>query len=222
MLRLTHSIRQTENLKLAFSGGVDSLSAAHFFRRRKDLTLYHFNHGCEYSDQIAEECIEKAKELELPIVIGRLRGKKKNAQSLEDFWRRARYRFLYEAFGSDVITAHHLDDALETWVWSSLHGDGKIIDPLQTIHTPINVTPQKLHRPFLLTPKRELVEYAERHGLVPVADPYNNEMGLTRNYIRANMMEHVLVVNPGIEKVIRKKYLTLLKEMNHGSSISPT
>ncbi len=209
MIKLTHSIPRVENLKLAFSGGVDSLAAAHFFRRRKDLTLYHFHHGCEYSDQIAEECIEKAKELEIggPI-IGRIRGKRKKGQSLEDFWRRERYRFLYEEWGRDVVTAHHLDDAIETWVWSSLHGEGKLINRMQ-MHE-LNGKYNWLHRPFLLTPKRDLVAYAEQHGLKPVHDPYNEETGLTRNYIRANMMEHVRVVNPGIEKVIRKKYLNSL------------
>lgn len=207
MIRLTHSIPRVENLKLAFSGGVDSLAAAHFFRRRKDLTLYHFNHGCEYSDQIAEECIEKANELGLPIIIGRIRGKRKKNQSLEDFWRRERYRFLYEESGVDVVTAHHLDDAIETWIWSSLHGESKLIQPMQS-HM-VNDKHNYLHRPFLLTPKRELVDYAERHGLKPVHDPYNEELHLTRNYIRANMMEHVRVVNPGIEKVIRKKYLDM-------------
>lgn len=205
MIKLTHSIPRVENLKLAFSGGVDSLAAAHFFRRRKDLTLYHFNHGCEYSDQIADQCLEKARELELPIIIGRVRGKQEKGQSLEDFWRRERYRFLYEEVGIDVVTAHHLDDAIETWIWSSLHGEGKLIDPMQQYE--MDGKYNWLHRPFLLTPKRELVAYAERHGLKPVHDPYNEETGLTRNYIRANMMEHVRVVNPGIEKVIRKKYL---------------
>lgn len=205
MIKLTHSIPRVENLKLAFSGGVDSLSAAHFFRRRKDLCLYHFNHGCEYSDQIADQCIEKAHELELPIIIGRVRGKQEKGQSLEDFWRRERYRFLYEEVGVDVVTAHHLDDAIETWIWSSLHGEGKLIDPMQQYE--MDGKYNWLHRPFLLTPKRELVAYAERHGLVPVHDPFNEDTNLTRNYIRANMMEHVRVVNPGIEKVIRKKYL---------------
>ena len=30
---------------------------------------------------------------------------------------------------------------------------------------------------------------------------------LTRNYIRANIMEHAYRINPGLKKVIRKKYL---------------
>lgn len=207
MIRLTHNIPHVNVLKIAFSGGVDSLVAAHFYRRRTDVVLCHFNHGCEYSDQIAEECIEKAKELELPIIIGNIRRKRKKNQSLEEFWRRERYRFLYEESGVDVVTAHHLDDAIETWVWSSLHGESKLIHPMRAYE--VNDKYNWLHRPFLLTPKRELVEYAERHGLKAVHDPYNEELHLTRNYIRHNMMEHVLKVNPGIEKVIRKKYLDM-------------
>ena len=49
--------------------------------------------------------------------------------------------------------------------------------------------------------------YVEPFGISPVEDNYNNDMSLTRNYIRNIMMPHILVVNPGIEKVIKKKYL---------------
>lgn len=205
MIRLTHNIPHVNALKIAFSGGVDSLVAAHFYRRRTDVVLCHFNHGCEYSDQIMEECRVKAKELKLPLVIGFPQRERKEGQSLEDYWRRERYRFLYEEEGLHVVTAHHLDDAIETWVWSSLHGEGKLIEPMQSIYHGDKVN--RLHRPFLLTPKRKLVGYAKRHNLTAVHDPFNEDTNLTRNYIRANMMEHVRVVNPGIEKVIRKKYL---------------
>ena len=78
-----------------------------------------------------------------------------------------------------------------------MHGEGKII-PAED---------ETVIRPFLTTEKAEFVSYAERNGLIAVDDPYNNELDLTRNYIRHVMMPHVLKINPGIKKVIRKKYL---------------
>lgn len=206
MLKLITTI--PNQFKLAFSGGIDSLVAAHFFRRRKGMTLCHFNHGCEYSDQIEAECIEKAKELELPIVIGRIRGKRKAKQSLEDYWRRERYRFLYEEYGNAVVTMHHLNDAVESWVWSSMHGESKLIQPEQYIEH--NGKSNWLIRPFLATSKNDIREYAKNHGLTPVDDPYNNELDLTRNFIRAKVMPLIVEgINPGIETVIRKKYLNM-------------
>lgn len=64
-----------------------------------------------------------------------------------------------------------------------------------------------LIRPFLMTKKEQFERLVEYHGLTPVEDKYNDNMELTRNYIRHIMMPHVLKINPGIEKVIKKKYL---------------
>lgn len=187
-----------KRINLAFSGGVDSLVAAHFLSKGKhDLMLLHFNHGCEYSDGIEEQCRERAESLSVPIVVRKIDDATPNkGQSLEDFWRRSRYRFL-RSYSDPFITCHHLDDAVETWVWSSLHGTPKLI-PVQD---------DKVLRPFLVTEKAELVSYANRHGLIPVDDPYNRVNSLTRNYIRVNIMPHAYQINPGLKKVIRKKYL---------------
>lgn len=185
-------------INLAFSGGVDSLSVAHFLKNgKRDLMLLHFNHGCEYSDQIEKECRERAESLSVPIVVKKIdEGTPNKGQSLEDFWRRSRYRWL-RSYSDPFITCHHLDDAVETWVWSALHGNPKLIPMVD----------DKVIRPFLTTEKQEFIDYAERHGLVAVHDEYNFDYDLTRNYIRANIMQHAYKINPGLKKVIRKKYL---------------
>jgi tRNA(Ile)-lysidine synthase len=194
MIKLLHPLPR--DIFIAFSGGVDSLAAAHFLRNNHRVTLLHFHHGCEYSDEILHGCLYRAEALELNMVVENIEySEPPKGVSLEDHWRRARYRFLrrYE----NVVTCHHLDDAIETWVWSSLHGEGKLIPSRDS-----NVI-----RPFLLTPKADLIAYASKHGLEPVNDPFNGELHLTRNYIRANIIPHALKINPGLPKVIRKKYL---------------
>lgn len=201
MLTFNQKIPTDVPVKLAFSGGVDSLVLAHFLHRRKNVTLCHFHHGCQYSNAIAEGCKQKASDLNLPIIIGRIQNERKDGQSLEDYWRRERYRFLYSCPGNIVLTAHHLNDAVETWVFSSMHGEGKLIKPVQ------DIAGQYLIRPLLKTPKREFEAYALKHKLVAVDDPYNRELNLTRNHIRKVMMPHILKINPGIEKTILKKYL---------------
>lgn len=196
------------NVNLAFSGGIDSIAAALFYKNGgRNVTLYHFNHGCEYSDTIEKQCIELANKLELPIIVGKNTNTIKPKQSLEDFWRKSRYKFFYETLndGETIITAHHLNDSVETWVWSSLHGEGKIIQSSQeVVYNDKTIT---LLRPFLINTKEKMKSYVEPYGISPVEDNYNNDMSLTRNYIRNIMMPHILVVNPGIEKVIKKKYL---------------
>ena len=200
MIRLTCPVPNTTYL--AFSGGVDSLAAAHFFQRGgKNVTLLHFNHGCEYSDQIENECVNRAYDFNLPIIVSDLSftAEAPVGVSLEEHWRTHRYRFLrfYATTETPVITCHHLDDAVETWIWSSLHGEGKLI-PVEN---------RGIIRPFLTTEKTELISYAEKHRLIPVDDPYNRENHLMRNYMRVNMMKHAYYINPGLRTVIRKKYL---------------
>jgi tRNA(Ile)-lysidine synthase len=190
------------NINIAFSGGVDSLAAAHFLKRNHNVTLLHFNHGCAYSDRIENDCRKRAKDLDLPILVGRMGiATQEKGQSLEDFWRRCRYRWL-RSFDERFITCHHLDDAAETWVMSALHGNPKLI-PVQD---------ELVLRPFLITEKQKLESYATKHNLIPVEDEFNSDYSLTRNYIRRNMMPQCYNVNPGLNKVIRKKYLEIKDE----------
>lgn len=207
---LKQLIKIPNKVCLAFSGGVDSLAVAHFLKRgRKNVTLLHFNHGCQYSDEIQRQCEEKADQLGLDIIVDYLGDEVPDKkQSLEDYWRRRRYRFLrnYANFvDQKVITSHHLNDAVETWLWSSLHGESKLI--------PYN--DGTVIRPFIITEKQDFIDYANKNGLTAVDDPFNREEHLIRNYMRANMMEHVYYVNPGLNKVIRKKYIAL--ENTNGS-----
>lgn len=195
------SCKIPHKVNLAFSGGVDSLAVAHFLKMgKRDVTLLHFNHGNSYSNDMEQQCRDRAEQLGLPIIVGNISESRKEKQSMEDFWRRARYRFL-RSFDDNFITCHHLDDAVETWVWSSLHGEGKLIP----------VSDDKLIRPFLLTKKQKFIEYTNRYNLSPVDDPSNGDPHLMRNYMRVNMMEQIYHINPGIDKVIRKKYLEICK-----------
>lgn len=197
MIRILGVIPRTVNI--AFSGGVDSLAVAHFLKKGgRKVTLLHFNHGCEFSDEIERQCRQQAVLLDAPIVVRAINEPEcPTGQSLEAYWRGERYKFLSVFDKDPVITCHHLDDAVETWVWSCLHGEGKLI----------NYQMGNYIRPFLLNEKETFIEYARGRGLKPVDDPYNRETHLIRNYIRANLLPHAYYVNPGLKKVIKKKYL---------------
>ena len=208
MIQLATKIPKGKTVYVAFSGGVDSLCAALYYKNKGfNVELLHFNHGCEYSNGIEEGCRKLSEDLQLNITVGYNDTPPKPKQSIEDAWRRARYRFLYSCVPHEgyLVTAHHLNDAVETWIWSSMHGEGKVIEPHQEIVYDDKLC--NLVRPFLISTKSELENYVENSGMHPVPDAYNKDNSLTRNYIRNVMMPHVLKVNPGIEKVIKKKYL---------------
>jgi len=117
--------------------------------------------------------------------------------SQEEHWRNERYK-VFHSFNAPVITCHHLNDCIETWIWSSMHGEGKIIPSGN----------KNVIRPFRSNTKAELIDWAIRHNVPWEEDQSNENLKYMRNYIRVEMMPHVLRVNPGIEKVIKKKVLS--------------
>jgi tRNA(Ile)-lysidine synthase TilS/MesJ len=49
-----------------------------------------------------------------------------------------------------------------------------------------------------------------RKGVPTIDDPSNDDTKYRRNYIRHTIMPHVLAINPGIKKTIKKKVLDSL------------
>ena len=180
---------------VACSGGVDSMAVVDFLKRNHDVTVCYFDHGTAHSFYAREFVAQYCTDNNLPMIMGTVGyAQAKPGQSKEEFWRNERYKFLH-GINAEIITAHHLDDCVETWVWSSMHGTGKIIP-----YANKNVV-----RPFRLNHKRELQLWADLKGVAYKEDDTNTDTCYTRNYIRHEMMPHVLKVNPGIHKVIAKK-----------------
>ena len=56
-----------------------------------------------------------------------------------------------------------------------------------------------------MTPKTELVDWCDRKKIPYLVDPSNDSRDHMRNIIRHDMMPIILKVNPGIEKVLKKR-----------------
>ena len=181
---------------LACSGGVDSMVALDFLKRSHDVTVLHYNHGTDFGNKAEQWLINYCNTNNINYIVDRNheeicpKGKSKEA-----WWREKRYRFFDSYPGYPIVTAHHLDDCVETWVWSSMHGTGKII-PYKRNH---------IIRPFRLNRKREFQLWANLKNVSYIEDDSNKDICYTRNYIRHEMMTHVLKVNPGIYKTVGKK-----------------
>jgi tRNA(Ile)-lysidine synthase len=182
---------------VAFSGGVDSVATVDFLLNgRKEVDLAFFHHGTETSTAAMRFVVEFAADRNLRLSIGRLSREKFQDESFEEFWRNERHRF-FATFDSPVITAHHLDDAIETWIFTSLHGENRLIP-----YSSGNV----IH-PFLITPKKEFVSWCKRKKLKWIEDESNCDVRFMRNLIRHKIVPEALKVNPGLHKVIKKKYI---------------
>lgn len=181
-----------KQVTVAFSGGVDSVAVVDFLSKKHDVTCAFYHHGTENSERALKFVSQFCTDRNLPMFLGVLNHDKPKDMSYEEFWREERYQYLSTL--GPVITAHHLDDCVETYLWSAMHGKPKVPKLIRG-----NVI-----RPFLTTPKRELIEWCERKNLSWCEDLSNEDERYTRNYIRKNLVPHAMHVNPGLYKTVKK------------------
>lgn len=179
---------------IALSGGVDSMAVADFVSRSRSVECAFFHHGTKASQQAYEFVVPYCTKRGWTIYTGVMVNDRASDVSPEEHWRKERYEFL-DRLKRDVITAHHLDDCVETYLWSMMHGTAKMIPYRRN-----NVI-----RPFLLTQKIELVAWAHRNNIPWVEDDSNRDLQYTRNYVRHELVPRALKVNPGLHKVVARK-----------------
>ena len=182
------------SVTMAVSGGVDSMAALSFLSRRHQVRAAFFHHGTDASEQAYEFLFDYCARRGINLITDRLHDNRAAGVSPEEHWRDARYAFLH-SISDTVITAHNLEDSVETWIWSSLNGTPKLVP----------YTRQNIIRPFITTSKRDLISWCERKGVPWCEDSSNQDVQYTRNYIRHQLMPHALRVNPGLNKMIKKK-----------------
>ncbi len=193
MLRLLTKI--PDHPHVAVSGGPDSMAALDFLSRGRPVTALFFNHGTEFSS-IGESFVQRfCTERKIPLHVGHLSGGRNPDLSLEEFWRLERRAF-FSRF-PNTITGHHLDDAVETWLMTSLRGKPELIPPQSGT----------VSHPFLLNRKRALVDWCQRKGVPFLEDPSNSDVRFDRNRVRIKLIPVALGVNPGLFTTVRNLYL---------------
>jgi tRNA(Ile)-lysidine synthase len=195
MFKLHPNIKPKSISAIACSGGIDSMVLLDFLNKNHKRDVLFFHHGTETSEKAFHFLTDYCARKEYNLVVGRIESTK-IIGSAEAFWREHRYKFL-NAYNGNVATAHHLNDAVETWLFTSFHGNGRVIPPIN----------KNVVRPFILVPKSEIVKYQAKHNIPYIDDKTNNDVCHARNRIRNNIMKEVLKINPGINKVIFKKYV---------------
>ncbi len=196
MIRIMHDI--PIDCTVACSGGPDSMAVLDFLLRgKKRVKIAHFNHGTDHGDEASEFVKDYANENSIDLTYGKLASTKPTSKSWEEWWRDCRYDFFRQIAGP-VITAHHLDDVAEWWVFSSLHGEGKLIPSSR----------ENVIRPFLCTPKSSLMRWCDKHNVPYVVDPTNTHGPHARATLRGNVMPGAYMINPGLRTVLKKRLLS--------------
>lgn len=192
MIKLLGKLPQ--NPIIALSGGVDSMAVADFVSRSRNIEAAFFHHGTDTSDNALEFLSEYCRLRQWTLHVGHITKDKPSDLSPEEHWRNERYAWL-DSLDRITLTGHNLDDCVETYIWSSMHGTAKLIPYKRN----------NIIRPFLTTKKEDLVTWAYQNSVAWIEDDTNADTKYMRNYIRHEIVPRALVVNPGLYKVVSKK-----------------
>ena len=183
------------NFVLAISGGVDSMVLANLFLiNNLNFSIAHCNfqlRGKESDDDelfINKWCSEK----DIKLYNKKFSTEdycKNNKLTIQMGARELRYEWFSELIDKEkydfIVTAHHIDDQLETFIINSIRGTG--IDGLVGIPDKIN----KIIRPLLMSSKDQIIEYSKVNKINYREDSSNDKEDYLRNKIRHSVIPYL-------------------------------
>ena len=164
-----------------------------FLSNNHDVTAAYFDHGTSFGEECKYFVKDFCEVRNINLIVGNIYFDCPHEKSLEEHWRDERYRF-FRTFEPPVITGHNLDDVIEWFLFSSIHGKSKVM-PYRN---------RNVIRPFISTPKSVLENWCERKSIPYLTDPSNSDRVFMRSIVRHDIFPHAKKINPGIEKTFRK------------------
>jgi len=189
-----------KKLLLACSGGLDSVVLAHLCKALKfDFALAHCNFSLRGTESDGDEDFvrELASTFEINVYVKQFDTEQyaeEQRLSVQMAARELRYKWFDELLQSKrydyVLTAHHADDSLETFLINLSRGTG--IEGLSGI-------PQvngNVVRPLLPFSRNEIIEYAKSESIQWREDSSNTSVKYLRNKIRHEIVPGIKELNP--------------------------
>jgi tRNA(Ile)-lysidine synthase len=200
--------RRGEAVVVALSGGRDSMAlldtAARIAKRRgsgiRRLLAVHVHHGLSpNADAWLAHCEAACAVREVPLAVRHVEVRRRG-RGVEAAAREARYAALAEAARDAgariVLTAHHRDDRLETFLIQWLRGAG--VDGLAAFPPSRSFGEDLLLvRPFVDLPRTDIEQYVAARQIGFVEDESNEERTLLRNALRADVLPRLDALRPG-------------------------
>lgn len=188
----------TKKFLLAVSGGADSMVLASLFeicnlKFEIAHVNYHFRGEDSNLDQKLVEnfCSENKIKFHLKDIS---EEEKSNMKSLQNWAREIRYNFFFEILENEkldfIVTAHHLNDELETFIINLSRGSG--IKGLSGIPKNEN----KILRPLLKFTKDEIYAFTKENKIDYREDKSNEKDDYLRNKIRNQLTPKILEIFP--------------------------
>lgn len=184
------TIPKRKRFLIAYSGGLDSHVLLHLMtclstEAGYDIRAVHVNHNLQpESGNWVRHCREMCQALGVELEVLDVDATRPGKESPESWARHKRYAAIENilAEGDVLLTAHHRDDQLETFLLRLLRGAGVLgLAAMRAVRR----FGRGLHaRPLLNYSREQLLAYAQVHGLDWIEDPSNTDIGLDRNYLR--------------------------------------
>lgn len=195
VLRATASVLDgRERIVLAVSGGLDSMVLLDSVARTlsdsiTSVLVATFDHRTgAHATRAAKTVQKRAESLGIRCVVGIAQERK----TREGEWRDERWRFLRSTaahFSAPVMTAHTLDDQIETVFIRILRDAGP--RGLAGLYADSDVL-----RPFVSLRKSQLESYATARGVRFVVDPSNDSRAHLRNRVRHELLPAMTRARP--------------------------
>ena len=208
MIKIVKSILpRDKQYHLAVSMGADSVAALFWLRWKGYRVIpLHFNHNLRTQNFIMHE---KFKELCSNLGLEQKSEVWVRGMGTEGECRQARLEFYSRAAsGGTIITAHHLDDWIESYLLNCLRGH-PAKRPFELESSFPNF---KIVHPFLPTRKRDFIQFLERNDWMEwvVEDETNKVVkGSRRNWIRSAIIPEMTRQHLSLEKYAKRKILKL-------------
>ena len=214
-----------KKLLLATSGGLDSMVMVDLFRKLSfEIAIAHCNfqlRGVEsFEDQNFVQHYAEANEIKLFVTQFDTEAFAKDYKlSTQVAARELRYNWFYELLETEnfdyVLTAHHADDNLETFLINLVRGTG--LDGL----TGIPAQNENVIRPLLIFSRQEIEQYAKVNNIDWREDSSNASDKYLRNKIRHNLIPILKELNTDFLSSFHKTqvYLQESKTMVEDASI---
>lgn len=180
---------------LAVSGGLDSMvlltaAAARLpARARKRTIVATFDHGTGKAAGRAAALVARQA---FRSGFGCVTGRASTIGTREEEWRRGRWQFLEQVASkreARVVTAHNLDDQVETVFMRILRDAGP--RGLAGLYAESEII-----RPFLSISRSTLATYAQQNSVPFVQDPSNCDRKHLRNRVRLDILPSIMKQNP--------------------------
>jgi len=196
------SFLKGKKLLLAVSGGIDSMVLVHLCHQLNlDFAIAHCNFQLRGVESNDDEAFVKshAEKIQVPVFIERFDTQTfadRHKLSIQVVARNLRYEWFYSLLANHnfdyILTAHHLDDSLETFLINFTRGSG--IEGL----TGIPQQNDKIVRPLLNFSRNDIEVFAQENTVEWREDSSNASDKYLRNKLRHDVIPVLKELNPSL------------------------